>query len=76
MYKQEYSQWTPWRNPFAVPSKTSAGLFVSIFGHWKTVSGFGSVGGSPEESNKNDQRSGECDLQGKMESCLDWKIED
>lgn len=46
-------------------------LFASIFGHWKAVSIFGSIGGSPEESNKNDQQSGECDLQGKMESCLD-----
>lgn len=54
-----------------VLSKTSAGRLVSIFGHWKTVSGFDSVGGSPEESNKDDQRSGECDLQGKMGSCLD-----
>lgn len=44
----------PWRNPFVVLSETSVGQFVSIFGHWTTASVFGSVGGSPEESNKND----------------------
>lgn len=34
MYKQELSQWTPWRNLFIVLSETSAGAFVSIFGHF------------------------------------------